>query len=166
MGAAPNHKLTQIKEFRASRTPAPLLSTSCFTLSSSLYQPVVPTTIFALERMHAKMLSSTASGVVKSRTTFILLSRSEVKAEALGFSLPVSTETSWPRSRAISTTSEPVLPRPRTKIFMARKDFNRKGLERGGKDGRTELPRCSAADLVPVLEGYKPSDKSYLVKSP
>jgi len=46
---------------------------------------------------------------------------------------------------------------------MARKDFNRKGLERGGKDGRTELQRCSSADFGPVLEGYKPSDKSYLV---
>src|SRR5438094_10464615 len=54
----------------------------------------------------------------------------------------------------------------RTKIFMARNDFNRKGVERGGKDGRTELQRCSSADLGPVLEGCKRSDKSYLVKSP
>src|SRR5207253_11257421 len=86
----------------------------------SVYKPVVPTTIFVLERMHAKMLSSTAPGVVKSRTTLILLRRSGVKAEALGFSLPVSTETSWPRSRATPMTKEPVLPRPRTKIFMTR----------------------------------------------
>src|SRR5712691_1838770 len=116
--------------------------------------------------MHARMLSSTASGVVKSRTTLILLRRSGVKAEALGFSLPVSTEISWPRSRATPMTKEPVLPRPRTKIFMTRDDFNRKGLERGGKDGRTELQRCSSADLGPVLEGCKRSDKSYLMKSP
>src|SRR5437870_8235481 len=163
MGAAPNHKLTQIKEFRASRTPAPLLSTSCFTLSSSLYQPVVPTTIFVLERMHAKMLSSTAPGVVKSRTTLILLRRSGVKADALGFSLPVSTETSWPRSRAISTTSEPVLPRPRTKIFMARKDFNRKGRREGLQRCETGAQSCCLADLAFVLEGCKRSDKSYLV---
>src|SRR5438094_4536141 len=129
----------------------PLLSTSCFTLSSSLYQPVVPTTIFVLERMHAKMLSSTAPGVVKSRTTLILLRRSGVKAEALGFSLPVSTETSWPRSRATPMTKEPVLPRPRTKIFMTREDFNRKGHERGEQDGRTERQRWFLADFAPAL---------------
>src|SRR5207249_2232326 len=101
--------------------------------------------------MHARMLSSTASGVVKSRTTLILLRRSGVKAEALGFSLPVSTETSWPRSRAISTTSEPVLPRPRTKIFMARKDFNRKGRREGPKDRKANRVAGSLLDLCAAV---------------
>src|SRR2546423_308653 len=69
--------------------------------------------------VHAMILGITAAGVVKSITQSKSFSVSFVSAAAPAFSSLVSTWTLWPRAAAISATSEPVLPRPRTSRFIS-----------------------------------------------
>src|SRR5229473_5935906 len=60
-----------------------------------------------------------------------------VRAEARGLSDAHNTTTSWCRSRATSATSEPVLPRPRMRIFMRLKILTAKFAKRSRR-GRKE----------------------------
>ena len=83
-----------------------------------LYQPVVPMTMRRPLGRQARMLATTASGVVKSMTASKSLRKAGVRAEALGFSREARTRTVWLRSAATSATSLPVLPAPRMRMRM------------------------------------------------
>src|SRR5215468_2832722 len=88
--------------------------------------------------MHAPMFSSTASGLVKSITTSTLRRRSGVSAPASLLSRDARTCTLWSRARATSSTSDPVLPRPRSRRFIWTSGENR-----GIRIGEKHLMKCS-----------------------
>src|SRR5579863_8467198 len=86
--------------------------------STSVCQPVVPTTMFLPAWTQASMWASTLWGAVKSMMASIARNFPGVRAAQAGFSAEPATWTWCLRSAATSATTEPVLPRPRMRRFM------------------------------------------------
>src|SRR6185369_8204528 len=124
-------RFTPIEKLEAHTSAVPDLSMSICILSSSWYHPVVPTTMLAPARAQASMLPTTAFGVVKSMTASTPARLSLVSAAPFLLEAEGTRSTLWPRSLAISATSDPVFPLPnRTKFMGVLSTIRQKSLDR------------------------------------